>query len=271
MKNLPEFNTSTLEELSKILANEASGAELTRLFSEIHVSDSSNFTKWTRIHDALNLCQQKDHSSARVFQFIKVVLNPIRYINNANRNKLQFFEALEKMNLLLSFSGFKITENGEIISIQQVQNIEQAMRHANSFYRKLLDRNIHSEVIKYCKPETLQQNYFHAVFEAIKGLNTRIKGMTGLSTDGCSLINTVFSEKNPYLVINSLRTQSELDEHNGFRYLILSVQTMFRNPISHEAKINWEISGDDGLDILTTISLIHRKLDKAVLIRHDNL
>ena len=81
-----------------------------------------------------------------------------------------------------------------------------------------------------------------------------------------SIINTAFSEQKPYLVINTMQTQSEKDEHNGFRFLILGVQTMFRNPISHEAKINWEISGQDGLDILTTISLIHRKLDLAVRI-----
>ena len=120
--------------------------------------------------------------------------------------------------------------------------------------------------MKYCKPEALQDNYFHAVFEAIKGLNARIKEMSGLDIDGTNLINTAFSEQKPYLVINTMQTQSEKDEHNGFRFLILGVQTMFRNPISHEAKINWEISGQDGLDILTTISLIHRKLDLAVRI-----
>ena len=173
---------------------------------------------------------------------------------------------MNNINIILSFSGKKKKKNGELVQIKPVKNIDEALLRAQNFYKLLVDRKIHPEVMKYCKPEALQDNYFHAVFEAIKGLNARIKEMSGLDIDGTNLINTAFSEQKPYLVINTMQTQSEKDEHNGFRFLILGVQTMFRNPISHEAKINWEISGQDGLDILTTISLIHRKLDLAVRI-----
>lgn len=270
MQNIPPFDATTLEEISKVLAEEASGTELTRLFTQIAFEENSSITKWRRIYSVLSQCQQYDHSSIRVFQFIKTVLNPIRYTKHLERTAIRYNQVLETINVLLSFSGYKITSNGEILSIQKTQNIDDALKHAQNFYRTLLERGIHAEVLKYCKPEALQDNHFHAVFEAIKGLNSRIKEMSGLDIDGVNLINTVFSEKAPYLAINSLRSQSEKDEHNGFRYLILGVQTMFRNPISHEAKINWEISGQDGLDILTTVSLIHRKLDQAVLIHHSD-
>lgn len=268
MKNLPIFDIVTLEELSKVLAEEASGAELTRLFLQIHVKEESNFTKWKRIYDTLNACQQSDHSSARIFEFIKTVLNPIRY-TNSSRTENQYNEALQRTNIILSFSGYKIDSNSNIIQIKQAQNIEEALQQARNFYRMLISRKIHSEILKYCKPEALQENYFHAVFEAIKGLTARIKEITGLDKDGITLINMVFSAQKPYLAINSMQTQSEKDELDGFRFLIIGIITMFRNPISHEAKINWQLSGDDGLDILTTLSLIHRRLDTAVLIRHD--
>lgn len=268
MANFPKFDIVSLEQLSKVLADEISGTELTRLFLQIHVQESSNITKWRRIYDVLSQCQHEDNSSVRIFDFIKTVLNPIRYLNSA-RTKAQYLEALEKTNMLLSFSGYKIDLNNNIIQIKQAKNIDEALQQARNFYRLLLDRKIHSEVLRYCKPEALQNNYFHAVFEAIKGLTGRIKEITGLDTDGVALINMAFSAKNPYLVINSMRTQSEIDEFNGFRSLLIGVITMFRNPISHEAKINWHLSGEDGLDILTTLSLIHRRLDMAVLIHHD--
>jgi hypothetical protein len=35
---------------------------------------------------------------------------------------------------------------------------------------------------------------------------------------------------------------------------------MFRNTTAHAPKIIWEINENDALDILSTISLIHRRL-----------
>jgi hypothetical protein len=35
------------------------------------------------------------------------------------------------------------------------------------------------------------------------------------------------------------------------------------NPLAHDAKVEWDMTEQDGLDILTTISLVHRKLDQA--------
>ncbi|WP_232254221.1 TIGR02391 family protein [Achromobacter xylosoxidans] len=34
-----------------------------------------------------------------------------------------------------------------------------------------------------------------------------------------------------------------------------------RNPLAHAPKTNWPMSEQDALDILTLVSLIHRKLD----------
>ncbi|EPU8175257.1 MULTISPECIES: TIGR02391 family protein [Enterobacterales] len=36
-----------------------------------------------------------------------------------------------------------------------------------------------------------------------------------------------------------------------------------RNPLAHAPKTNWPMSELDALDILTLVSLIHRKLDGA--------
>ena len=52
---------------------------------------------------------------------------------------------------------------------------------------------MHPEVVKYCSAELMQDNYFHAVFEAAKGLAQRIRDMTGIQADGANLIDRVFS------------------------------------------------------------------------------
>lgn len=39
---------------------------------------------------------------------------------------------------------------------------------------------------------------------------------------------------------------------------------MFRNPTAHEARIRWDTSLEDAVDLLSQVSLIHRRLDTAV-------
>lgn len=38
----------------------------------------------------------------------------------------------------------------------------------------------------------------------------------------------------------------------------------FRNTTGHAPRIHWNISEQDALDILTTISFVHRRLDAAI-------
>ncbi len=75
------------------------------------------------------------------------------------------------------------------------------------------------------------------------------------------MIDTAFSMKNPLIKINSLSNETEESEHKGFANLIKGVFGMFRNTTAHAPKIIWEINERDALDIMSTISLIHRKLE----------
>ena len=109
----------------------------------------------------------------------------------------------------------------------------------------------------------MQDNYFHAVFEASKGLAQRIRDMTGVQLDGAALIDRVFALDRPLLALNALRTESERSEHKGFALLLKGCFSAIRNPRAHEPKILWE-GEDDAVDYLTLLSLLHRKLDAAV-------
>lgn len=69
------------------------------------------------------------------------------------------------------------------------------------------------------------------------------------------------------LRINSLTTETEKGEQRGFANLLVGLFGTIRNPLAHTPKIEWDMSEQDALDILTTASLVHRKLDTANRLR----
>ena len=73
----------------------------------------------------------------------------------------------------------------------------------------------------------------------------------------------VFSIKNPLLAINSLQTETEESEHKGFANLLKGVFGTFRNVTAHVPKIKWPIEEQDAMDLLTMVSYLHRRLDRA--------
>jgi len=109
----------------------------------------------------------------------------------------------------------------------------------------------------------MQDNYFHAVFEATKGLAQRIRDMSGIQADGAALIDRVFSIEQPVLAFNTLQTDTEKSEHKGLAALLKGCFAAARNPLAHEPKILWD-GEDDAADYLSLISLLHRKLDDCV-------
>ena len=58
-------------------------------------------------------------------------------------------------------------------------------------------------------------------------------------------------------------TGTDQGEQRGFVNLLIGLFGVIRNPLAHNAKIEWEMNEQDALDVLTTASLIHRKLNKA--------
>ena len=154
-----------------------------------------------------------------------------------------------------------MTNKGQFKKIAESKTISEAEQKANRLKSKLEQRNAHDLIFTFCRAELLAENYFHTVFEAAKSIAESIRQKTGLSEDGSELIDKAFSIKNPLIKINSLSNETEESEHKGFANLIKGVFGMFRNTTAHSHKIIWNINEEDALDILSTISLIHRKLE----------
>ena len=118
-------------------------------------------------------------------------------------------------------------------------------------------------MLEYCRAELMQDNYFHAVLEASKGLEQGIRDKSGVEGSGASLVDKVFLVNEPILEFNMRRTETEQTQHKGFAALLKGCFAAVRNPLAHEPKIMWD-GEDDAADYFTLISLLHRKLDDCV-------
>jgi uncharacterized protein (TIGR02391 family) len=105
------------------------------------------------------------------------------------------------------------------------------------------------------------------VFEATKSVADKLRQKSGLVTDGAGLADEALAlgkQGHPRLAFNSLQTESEQSEQRGLLNLIKGVFGAFRNTTGHAPRIHWEVTEQDALDILTTLSLVHRRLDASI-------
>ncbi len=260
MSNVPPLPEGTIDALAKLLGDCATGSEINGVLAHLRLVDNSGHsTKWRRLYWVFIDSQEKYHSANQVLSFIQAYLTPARFVGRNTK-----FEACrEQLNTILLLSGLELGADGRFRELESAKTLDEAERRVRTIRSKFQGRVIHLEVLKYCSAELMQDNYFHAVFEATKGLAQRIRDMSGVQLDGATLIDKVFSVDRPLLAINALRTETEKSEHKGFAALLKGCFAAVRNPLAHEPKILWE-GEDDAADYLSLISLLHRKLDYAV-------
>ena len=257
---------NVLEMISNILGDTnqgLTGMEIHRflLGAKIDDIDSVN-TKRYRLYNALLNEQNKNKCSNQILIFIGHVLAPSRFVNNEE----EFSRLRNAINQQLAFVGYELKADGQYREIKTANTISDVQIKVDNLKQELEKRKVHREIFKYCKAELLQNNYFHSVLEANKGLFQRIRDLSGIQADGNKLIEQVFST-NPILIINNYQSSSEKNEHNGFCNLLKGLCSMFRNPTAHEPKIDWNVTEQDALEILGIISYCHRRLDNAQKIR----
>lgn len=111
----------------------------------------------------------------------------------------------------------------------------------------------------------IADNYFHAVQEAVKSVVEKLRNRTGLIDDGNVLFDHVFGGDIPMLIINGFQTMSEKSEQKGFVNLLKGTYGTFRNPTAHAPRKDWEMKKEDAEDLLSLLSFIHRRIDKATM------
>ena len=131
---------------------------------------------------------------------------------------------------------------------------------------QLFDRLVTNESLRQAtRQRFLSRNFADAVEAAFKCLNNAVKAKSGHDErDGADLMRHVFSAKAPLLKLNEFKSQSDKDEHNGYREIFAGVMTGIRNPRAHEhlVKDNPPVA----LELLTVANHLMRRLENATLV-----
>jgi uncharacterized protein (TIGR02391 family) len=109
----------------------------------------------------------------------------------------------------------------------------------------------------------LESGEVPTTFEAFKAVDNFIKNKTGLSTYGKDLMAKVFNEDNPLIKLNELRTKTNRDEQEGFKFLFMGAMEGIRNPNAHDEIV--ELDPFKTLEYLGLASLLMRKAEEGKL------
>lgn len=263
MSTIQRFDPAQLEAVCKVLGdtgNGLKGDEIGYILADMEIPDpDAGYTKWKRLFNAFVHAQNKHQVGNHVIMFINRAMAPARYVTSPDL----FQWRRDGLNVTLAFAGYAVREDGKVVRTTQETTLAGALARANRLKSQLESRGTHAEVFLYCKAELLEENYFHAVLEAIKGLAERIRKLSGLPSDGAELVNSALSTKAPVIAINGLRTDTEVSEQKGIATLLVGLFGAVRNPTAHAPKITWPMPEQDALDIFAVVSYIHRKLDGA--------
>ena len=264
--SIPSFNGANLEQVCNVLGDTETGltgSEIGRYLRECGIADPNPaMTKRIRLFDALVARQRGDGCANNVCAFIQRVMNPVLHVQSPDYFKRKQTE----LNRVLSFEGLRLSDEGKLETCKQARTISDADVAADHLRRKLVERGVHADVLKFCRAELVQGNYFHAVLEAAKSVAQKIRDKTGFAGDGGELVDEAFGlgkKGYPVLAFNALATESERSEHKGLMNLMKGFFGTFRNPTAHAPRIAWKITEQDALDMMTVASLLHRRLDEA--------
>lgn len=262
MTAAPLFSQDQLEAIAGALGDTAlglAGGEIQLLLASSQMNDPGSGTKRVRIYNAFVESQNTRKHRKNVLEFIRLAMKPARYSRAPER-----YEPMRMhLNQALSFAGLVVDQTGKLLLAPTAETLPEALRRARELRADLEGRGVHADVLRFCRAELLANDYFHAVQEAVKSVADKMRERTGLTDDGNALVDRSLAGDTPMLAINSLQTLSERSEQGGFANLVRGTFGMFRNPTAHEARIRWVMAKKDAEDLLTIVSLIHRRLDAA--------
>ena len=121
-------------------------------------------------------------------------------------------------------------------------------------------RNIHPDLPPKVRKLFDNGHWEESVFQAFKFIEQEVKRISGVrGRTGYALMMDAFNESNARIKINSLVTDSEIDEQRGYKSIFAGAAAGIRNPRGHEVDIG--DTPDEALDYLALASLLLRRLD----------
>jgi uncharacterized protein (TIGR02391 family) len=259
------FSAAAVEQICRVLGEAVTGSEIPNLIAPLNAPEEPGEkmnTKWKRLFNAVATAQNRQQDGRPLVRLILAVMSPVRF-----RSQAQYDECRARVNEKLLFFGLKVREDGKVVlETRPAATVAEAQRRADDLRGELERRDVHRDVLSFCRAELLQQNYFHAVLEASKSVAEKLRTKTGEEGDGSALVDATCSLKSgPRITFNDLGTEWERSEQTGIAMLMKGLFSTFRNPTAHAPKVLWATSRSEALDMLTLTSMLHRRLDEATV------
>ena len=254
------FSLAALEHIAKIIGDRYTGSQITEFFRKAGYPQirHDGTTKWRFVYDALEKIQNSSYGRHQIAKIIQQLCNPQEYFGNAEGHR----HVVNEINEILSFYGFIVNVDGKLI---ETNNKDSKLRSSQSEEATLFNsRKFHPDVKKHAQLLFLEGRHFHAVFECCKAFDKCVREKSKLDKHGFELMSASLSPKGS-LKLNTQRTETELNEQEGLMHLCMGLMRAIRNPESHEPELDWPITKEDALDILSLISFLYRQVDKTIL------
>lgn len=263
MANITKFNAQSIETISRIIGDIMTGSTISRMLDTLNLKDNSNHsTKWRRLDYVMRESQNIYNCGNKILEIIEYVFHPTSsWLNNPNEYK----SFVNEINKCISFYGYELHDDGKVHMIKSSVTKTQANERYDLLKTKLIERNIHPQILKFCTQDIVNEDYFSIILEASKSIYDRIRNLTGINLDGNTLINTCFNIRSPIIIFNMLRDETEKNLYNGLKNILLSIGQIGRNPKAHTPKIYSYDNLDNCLDILNLISFAHKMLDQCYI------
>src|SRR6266700_1115769 len=203
---IPAFSASAVEQVCKVLAEAVTGSQIPNLIAPLKVPESSGDeqnTKWMRMFNAVAARQNQQHDGKPLLRLVSEVMAPVRFTSPAD------FDATRALlNERLLLSGFRVLEDGKVARARAAVMLDEEQRRADDLSAELSRRDVHPDVLCFCRAEPLQQNYFHAVLEASKSVADKLRGLTRTTGAGSPLVDATCSlGSGPRIAFNGLATE----------------------------------------------------------------
>ena len=128
----------------------------------------------------------------------------------------------------------------------------------------------HKRIFEASEIHFMNQQYRSAVLDTFIELENMIKEKTNYPKDnrgrelmGVSLMREVFNLNKPLLKWNSLRTQTQIDEYEGYSHIFAGVMQGIRNPKAHR---RFKQTPMRALQLLVIANLLAEIVDQSVYI-----
>ena len=250
--------------ICRALGDAVRGHQIAKLLAALKIHEDpgeERNTKWKRLFNAVAAAQNRQRDGRPLLRLVSEVMQPVRF------ESPEEFEAHRvPVSERLLLSGYRVREDGKVARVKAATTLSEAQQRADALRAELARREVHPDVLHFCRVELVQQNYFHAVLEAAKSVAEKLRDMSGLDGDGAGLVDGACSlSSGPIVAFNALSTEWERSEQTGLATLLKGLFGTFRNPTAHAPKVRWATSRAEALDMLTLASMLHRRLDAATV------